>query len=201
MPLNLRNHARRGEGRKRRQAGPDWRNLIRSPPVAAEKLGAEQRSDPRHAQRLFRRAAWRRNRAATRCIDLRDLLVEGDHLQGQRLTMSSVADSPGTAPVLPFARRPRPLPEASATDAAGLQPTREPGSAETAQGCRSLVAGQQYQRTGVGHFQGAFQAGEHAGEGGAEAVDRRGPVADQVRSAAGEQSPVRSQFHRQDARG
>lgn len=74
----------------------------------------------------------------------------------------------------------------SAQDPAVTQPGLEPLPARPTEGGRGLIAGQEDDRACIGEVQGPFQAGEDAGQLGAEPVDGAGAVGDQVHATAGE---------------
>lgn len=126
-----------------------------------------------------------------RLVELGNLLAEDHHLPRQRVHHVGGQLLPGQTGVLALSGVDDGLGEpAGVDDLSVTQPGLQPFHADTADGGRGLVSGQQHERAGVGQVQCPFQPGEDAGELGAEPVDATGAVGDQVRAAAGEDLEV-----------
>lgn len=120
-------------------------------------------------------------------VDLGDLLVEAPHLRRQRVHHAGGQPLARQAGVLALGGLEGCLGQlVGAVDLAVAQPRFQPLAADPAEGSRRLVTGQQDERAGVGEVECALQAGEDAGELGAEPVDGAGAVGDQVHAPTGE---------------
>ncbi|MDQ0904028.1 hypothetical protein QFZ22_000013 [Streptomyces canus] len=128
-------------------------------------------------------------------VELDDLLVEGHHLLRQGVHQLRGQSFPGKAGELAFGGLDGCLGElVGVADAAVAEPGLQALGTEATQCGRSLVAGQQGERAGVGEVQGPLQSGEDAGELGAEPVDGAGAVGDEVHAAASEDLEVSDGF-------
>jgi hypothetical protein len=117
-------------------------------------------------------------------VEFGDLLVQGHYLHCQRTHRFGSQLLPGQVGVLPFGGLDGSLSEpVSIDDVTVAQPCLQPPAADPSDGCGRPVAGQQGERAGVGQIQCTFQAGEDAGEPGAEPVDGSGAVGDQTGAA------------------